>query len=155
MSCYWHHWFITPSTILHLSEIRSCWQKAKLASLSNNTLKLLLGDPEAFPVQIAYFLQQILGWHSWTCQEDRPNQMPPPLAPFNQKEQQLYSEHPPRSPSSSASLWDWTQRPSGGKLISAACIHELILPITTQGSWPSVRNGGALDYWAMDFTHWH
>ena len=59
---------------------------------------------------------------------------PPQLAPFETKEQRLYSELPPDV---------WAPQPISTKaeLILAACIRDLILSVTTQSSWPWVKVG--------------
>ena len=79
--------------------------------LPSNVFQFLLGDPEAFPGQLGYVIPPVssrsTSWSptSWMCPENlqgeaprrHPDQMPEPpqLAPFDAKEQRLYSELPP------------------------------------------------------------
>ena len=61
---------------------------------------------------------------------EEPDQMlePPHLVPLKVEEQQLYSDLLPRSLRLSPATLQ------GRKLISAACIHDLVLSVTTQSS---------------------
>ncbi len=96
------------------SEARSQWQQAEEGSpgvlLLSNVFQLLLGDPKTFPGQMRYIIPPACSGStqgyptSWTCPENlqrkaprrHPDQMskPPQLAPFDMKEQWLYSELP-------------------------------------------------------------
>lgn len=87
----------------------SWWQQAKQASLSPaNAFQLLLGDAEMVPGQMRYIVPPASSMSTpgaplcWTWREKvsretskkHPDQIPKPLrlAPFNTKEQGLYSE---------------------------------------------------------------
>jgi len=114
--------------------------------LPSNTLELL-GDPEAFPGQMRYIIPPAGSGSaprsppSRTCPEylegeapgRHPNQMPKPphLTPFDAGEQRLYSKLPPELLTLSLRLSRATlQR----KHISATCISNLVLLVTTQCS---------------------
>ena len=143
-----------PSIFFRLSRARSRGQLPEQGHpdlpLPGHFLQHFREDPKAFPGQPSNTVTPACPGSSsgsppsGTCQEHllreasrgHPKQMPEPpqLAPLDVEEQRLYSKLLPGE----LLILSLRERPATlrRKLISAACIRDLILSVMTQSSWP-------------------